>query len=113
MASAEAWHGLVEHAAGAGGGVIVDELLLLVVAGAVLLLLREVELELLDGAELELLEELALEVLDDFVEVTEAVTDAHGVVGLALAQAQRELAAPNTPPADVPQALMTQFRALD
>jgi hypothetical protein len=82
------------------------------VAGAEVLLL-EVELELLEGAELELPEEPALGVLDDFVEVTEALTVAHGVVGLALAQAQREFAAPNTPPAEAPQALMTQLMALD
>jgi hypothetical protein len=36
-----------------------------------------------------------------------------GVVGWAVTQAQRELAAPNTPPAAVPQALMTQLMALD
>jgi len=82
-------------------------------------LLDEVELEMLPGEELELelgleLAELELlEELDGFVDVTVALTDAHGVVGLALAQAQRELAAPKTLPAEAPQALMTQFRAAD
>jgi hypothetical protein len=91
--------------------VIVEELLVL--AGAELLLLVEVELELLEVAELELLEELELETLDDFIEVAEALTDVHGVVGLALAHAQREFAAPNTPPAEAPQAFITQPMAFD
>jgi hypothetical protein len=96
--------------------VIVDELLLLVVGGAEALWLEEGGLELLAGEELELLagtELELLEVLDGFVDVAVALTDAHGVVGLALAQAQRELAAPNTEPAVAPQALITQFRAAD
>jgi hypothetical protein len=88
--------------------VIVDELLPLVVRGAEVLWLGEVELELLAGAELEL-----LEILGGVVHITVALTDAHGVVGLALAQAQRELAAPRTLPAETPQALITQFKAAD
>ena len=87
---------------------IVDELLPLVVRGAEVLWLGEVELELLAGAELEL-----LEILGGVVHITVALTDAHGVVGLALAQAQRELAAPRTLPAETPQALITQFKAAD
>ena len=37
----------------------------------------------------------------------------HGVVGLALAQAQRELAEAKTLPAEAPQAPITQFKAAD
>lgn len=99
---------------------IVDKLLLLIVGGAEVILLKEielellgVELELLTDAEIELLLDLELELLDDVVEITVALTDVHGVVGLALAQAQREFAAPNTAPAEAPQALITQFRAFD
>jgi hypothetical protein len=54
-----------------------------------------------------------LEVLDSFVDVTVELTAVHGVVGLALAQAQRELAAPKTLPAEAPQALITQYSAAD
>jgi hypothetical protein len=71
----------------------------------------ELELELAELVELELLE--LLELLNGFVDVTVALTDVHGVVGLALAQAQRELAAPKTLLAEAPQALITQFIAAD
>jgi len=89
----------VEHIGGAGVDVIVDELLLL----------DKVELELLEGVTLRLGEELD----NLFVGVTVAPTAVHGVVGLALAQAQREPAAPKTLPAEAPQALITQFMAAD
>jgi len=103
--------------------VIVEELLLLVVGGceeawleeAFELEIEPLELELeIEPLELELELELAeLEVLDGFVAVTVALTDTHGVVGLALAQAHRELAAPKTFPAEAPHALITQFSAAD
>jgi len=99
----------VGHTGRVGGDVIVDELLLLVVGGIELLLLDEVELELLAGFMLELPEELDVFI----VGVTVAVTAVHGVVGLALAHAQREFAAPKTFPAEAPHALITQFSAAD
>jgi hypothetical protein len=106
-------------------GVVIVELRLLagaeleLLAGAELELLAGAELELLAGAELELLAGAELELLAGALEVVAgfvvgvavALTAVHGVVGLALAQAQRELAAPNTEPAVAPQALITQFRA--
>jgi hypothetical protein len=53
-----------------------------------------------------------LEELDGIIiEVTVALTAVHGVVGLALAQAQRELAAAKTLPAEAPQAPITQVNA--
>ena len=85
----------MEHTGGVGGDVIVDEPLLLVVGGIELLLLDEVELELLAGVTLGLPEELNVFT----VGVTVALTAVHGLVGLALAQAQREPAAPKTLPA--------------
>jgi hypothetical protein len=118
IASAEAWHGLVEHTGGVGGDVIVDELLVLVVGEIELLVVVEkIEMLLLDEVELEVLSGVALESPEEIdvftVEVTVALTAVHGVVGLALAQAHREPAAPNTLPAEAPQALTTQFRAAD
>jgi hypothetical protein len=94
--------------------VIVEELLLLVVGGCEEAWLEEAfELEI-EPLELELELELAeLEVLDGFVDVAVALTDTHGVVGLALAQAHREFAAPKTFPAEAPHALITQFSAAD
>jgi hypothetical protein len=53
------------------------------------------------------------ELVDIIAEVTVALTAVHGVVGLALAQAQRELAEAKTLPAEPPQAPITQFRAAD
>jgi hypothetical protein len=88
--------------------------------------LVEVELEMLIGFELELLVDIELEIellagfelelletLDAVVDVAVALTDAQGVVGDAFAQAQRELAAPRTLPAETPQAASTQFKAAD
>lgn len=92
-----------------GGDVIIEELLLLVVEGAEETWL--VEVSELRPTELEVLR--MLEVVNSFVDVTVALTNVHGVVGLALAQAHRELAAPRTFPAETPQALITQFRAAD
>jgi hypothetical protein len=101
-----------------GGNVIVDELLLVVeLLAGVGLEDDEVAWELLLEAELELLAEVTLgllEELDDvIIEVTVALVAVHGVVGFALAHAQRELAAPRTLPAETPQALSTQFKAAD
>lgn len=137
MAPAKAWHGLLEHVGTAGGDVTMDKLLLLVVErdevsviGELELLEkaelklpeRELELEPLLGIEiehpsevkLELLEGLVYKVLDgSLVRVPVTLTRVHGVVGLALAQAQREFAAPKTAPAEAPQLLITQFKAAD
>ena len=72
-------------------------------------LLLEAELELLVKVTLRLLEELD----DAVVEVSVSLAAVHGDVGFALAQAQRELAAPKTLPAETPQAFSTQFKAAD
>jgi hypothetical protein len=97
-----------------GGGVIVGELLLLVVGGTEMFWVGEVELELLAGVEFELELELELvDILDRVVDVAVTLADVHGVVGFALAQSQRELAAPRTLPAEAPQALITQLKAAD
>jgi len=102
--------------------VIVVELLALAVGGTEVFWLGEVELELLVRAELELLVGVELElvlaleplkILDRVVDVTVMLTDEHGVVGFALAHAQREPAASRTLPAEAPQALSTQFKAAD
>jgi hypothetical protein len=108
----------VEHKGEVGGDVIVDELLLVVeLLASVGLGDDEVVWELLLGVELEPLVEVTLGLLgeldDVIVEVTVALTAVHGVVGFALAHAQRELAAPRTLPAETPHAFSTQFKAAD
>lgn len=81
---------------------------------------KELELELPERDELELLGVADVLLLEGGTDEDGVVPGGvvvtpleHGVVGWALAQAQRELAAPKTAPADAPQALITQFRAAD
>jgi hypothetical protein len=112
MASAEAWHGLVEHVAfgGAGGDVMLEDPVAVFEGGAEVV---EELLALLEGGAKELLLE---EGADEDGDAPGAVVVApleQGVVGWAVTQAHREFAAPNTPPAEAPQALITQPIALD
>lgn len=111
IAFAEAWHGLVEQVGfgGAGGDVIEDEMLLLVAP--------EIEEPLLgdedDAGDEEDNGEDAGEEVTLARDVVVAATPEHGVVGCAVTQAHRELAAPKTAPIDAPQLVMTQFWAAD